>query len=278
MLCLSWGFNQIAIKVAVTEIAPMIQGAIRSVGGLAVILAWCRLRRIPLTDRDGTLRAGIALGISSGIEFVLIYQGLALTTASRGALFLYTHPFFVALGIRVLGERLTGVHWLGLAFSFVGVALAFGVPGAVSDPRMLIGDLMMVGAGALWGLNSLILKGSALRSAPAEKVLCYELVVSAPLLATASLLAAESLNTAPSALAAWCLAFQIVWVVGVTYTLWRVLLQRYSVSRLSAFTFLTPLFGIAAGHLLLGDPLEPSFAVAAALVVGGLVLVNRPTR
>lgn len=42
------------------------------------------------------------------------------------------------------------------------------------------------------------------------------------------------------------------------------------------FTFLTPLFGIAAGHVVLGDPLTPAFALAAALVVAGLVLVNRP--
>jgi len=54
------------------------------------------------------------------------------------------------------------------------------------------------------------------------------------------------------------------------------LIQRYSASRLSAFTFLTPLFGVAAGHLVLGDPLTPAFALAVGLVVTGLVLVNRP--
>ena len=52
--------------------------------------------------------------------------------------------------------------------------------------------------------------------------------------------------------------------------------MRYSASRLSAFTFLTPLFGVAAGHLVLGEPMTPAFAAAVALVAGGLVLVNRP--
>ena len=51
---------------------------------------------------------------------------------------------------------------------------------------------------------------------------------------------------------------------------------RYSASRLSVFTFLTPIFGVAAGHLVLGEPLTPGFALAVALVVAGLVLVNRP--
>jgi len=52
--------------------------------------------------------------------------------------------------------------------------------------------------------------------------------------------------------------------------------QRYSASRLAAFTFLTPLFGVAAGHLVLSEPLTPAFAAAVVLVAAGLVLVNRP--
>jgi drug/metabolite transporter (DMT)-like permease len=80
----------------------------------------------------------------------------------------------------------------------------------------------------------------------------------------------------PSALAWGALAYQTVWVVSVTFVLWLVLISRYSASRLSAFTFLTPIFGVLAGHLVLGDPLTPAFVAAVALVAGGLVLVNRP--
>jgi drug/metabolite transporter (DMT)-like permease len=61
----------------------------------------------------------------------------------------------------------------------------------------------------------------------------------------------------------------------VTFVIWFALIARYSASRLSAFTFLTPLFGVAAGHLLLGDPLTPAFAAAVVLVAVGLLLVNR---
>jgi drug/metabolite transporter (DMT)-like permease len=72
------------------------------------------------------------------------------------------------------------------------------------------------------------------------------------------------------------LAYQIVWVVSVTYVVWFALVVRYSATRLSAFTFLTPLFGVAAGRLVLNEPLTPPFALAVALVALGLVLVNRP--
>jgi drug/metabolite transporter (DMT)-like permease len=71
------------------------------------------------------------------------------------------------------------------------------------------------------------------------------------------------------------LAYQSFWVVSVTFVVWYALVVRYSASRLSAFGFLTPLFGVAAGHLVLGEPMTLGFAAAVALVAAGLVLVNR---
>ena len=64
--------------------------------------------------------------------------------------------------------------------------------------------------------------------------------------------------------------------MSVTFAMWFALIVRYSASRLSVFTFLAPLFGVAAGHLVLNDPLTPAFALAVVLVAGGLLLVNRP--
>ena len=103
----------------------------------------------------------------------------------------------------------------------------------------------------------------------------YQLVVSAPMLAIAAWLAGEQVTHAPSPLSLLALAYQTVWVVSVTFVLWFALVVRYSANRLSAFTFLTPLFGVAAGHLVLGEPLTGAFIAAVALVTGGLVLVNR---
>jgi hypothetical protein len=65
-------------------------------------------------------------------------------------------------------------------------------------------------------------------------------------------------------------------VVAFTYIAWFALIQRFSASRLSTFTFLTPLFGVAAGHFVLGEALTAAFAAAAGLVVVGLIVVNRP--
>jgi len=104
----------------------------------------------------------------------------------------------------------------------------------------------------------------------------YQLVVSVPLLAVAALLLGERVTAWPSALALGSLVYQTVWVVSITFVIWFALIVRYSASRLSAFTFLTPLFGVAAGHVVLDEPITPAFAAAVVLVVAGLVLVNRP--
>jgi len=103
----------------------------------------------------------------------------------------------------------------------------------------------------------------------------YQLVISGPIMAAAAIVAGERMISLPSAMALGSLVYQTVWVVSVTYVVWFALIARFSASRLSAFTFLTPLFGVAAGHVLLGEPLTPAFAAAVVMVAAGLVLVNR---
>jgi drug/metabolite transporter (DMT)-like permease len=134
---------------------------------------------------------------------------------------------------------------------------------------------MMVGAAAAWAATTLLIKASALNRVSPQKTMLYQLVVSAPLLAVGALVFGERINAMPSALALGALAYQIIWVVSVTYVLWFALIVRYSATRLSVFTFLTPLFGVAAGRLVLNEPLTLPFAVAVTLVALGLVLVNR---
>jgi drug/metabolite transporter (DMT)-like permease len=277
-LCLSWGLNQVAVKLALPDIPPLIQSTIRSAGAAVVVLVWARLRGVSLTGRDGTLLPGVAAGILFGFEFVLIYRGLVWTTASRAAVFLYTAPFFVALGARWLipGERLSPTQWLGLALSFLGIVVAFGVPEAASNPYALLGDLMLLGGGAAWGATTLVIKATRLATAPAEKTLAYQIVVSVPILGLGALLLGEQVTHMPGSVPLAWLAYQTFWVVSITYAVWFALVKRYSASRLSAFTFLTPIFGVAAGHFILGDPISAGFALSVVLVVAGLVLVNRP--
>jgi drug/metabolite transporter (DMT)-like permease len=276
-LCLSWGFNNVAIKLAIHDIPPLIQSSARSVIAAILVGAWTQARGIPLLKRDGTLRAGILAGVLFALEFLLIYRGLVWTTATRGVLFLYLAPFFVVIGSRWLvpGDHFHLSQWLGLLLSFVGIVIAFGLPTPAADSRQVLGDLMLVGGAAAWAATTLTIKASALNRISAEKTLLYQLVVSAPLLGLAAIVFRERITVTPSAVALGAFAYQTIYVVSITFTIWFVLVVRYSAARLSVFTFLAPLFGVAAGHFVLGEPLTPAFAVAVALVAAGLLLVNR---
>jgi drug/metabolite transporter (DMT)-like permease len=277
LLCLSWGFNQVAVKLAMHDIPPLLQSTIRSALGALIVASWCRMRGIPLFARDGTLIPGLAAGVAFAAEFYCVFQGLVYTTASRAVLFIYLAPFFVVLGARFVlpDDRFKPWQWAGLGLSFAGMVVAFGLPTPALDPRQMLGDILMVAAALAWAITTLIIKATRLSTIASEKVLLYQLVVSVPLLGGAAYAAGETITRMPDALALSSLAYQTIWVVSVTFAIWFAMVKKFSANRVSAFTFLTPLFGVAAGYLVLGEPLTPAFAAAVALVAGGLVLVNR---
>lgn len=277
LICLTWGFNQPAIKLALHDVPPLTQCAIRSALATLIVLALMRWRGLPIAARDGSLAAGLIAGALFGFEFLLIYRGLLYTTASRAVLFIYLAPFFVVLGARWLfpGDRFGLMQWAGLLMAFAGMVVAFGVPAPASSPDQLLGDLMMAVAAASWAATTLVIKASALSRVSPEKTLLYQLALCVPIVTLGAIVFGERIAAMPSAVSLGSLAYQTI-VVGTTFSVWFALIVKFSASRLSAFTFLTPLFGVAAGHLVLGEPLTPVFALAVALVAGGLILVNRP--
>ena len=113
-LCLSWGFNNVAIKLAIHDIPPLIQSSARSAIAALLVGIWTQMRGMPLFKRDGTLVAGILAGVLFALEFLLIYRGLVFTTAIRTSFFIYLAPFFVVIGSRWLvpGDRFSLSQWL----------------------------------------------------------------------------------------------------------------------------------------------------------------------
>lgn len=283
LLCGAWGFNMVAMKVGTEGIPPVLQAGLRSAVAAPLLFAWCRWRGVGLGDwrRDGTLLPGVAIGAVFGLEFLFLYTGLGLTTASRAVVFLYTAPFFVALSVHFLlpDDRLTPAKAAGLGVAFLGLLLAFaeGLAAPAAGGAALLGDAMCLLAGALWAATTLMLKASRLRAAPPALALLYQLVVSAPLLLLASVLLGEGFAVSPTPLVAAAFLYQATGVAAVSYLVWFRLIARHSTSRLSAFSVLTPVFGVLAGVALLGEGVGPLFGLAVALVAAGLWLVNRPS-
>jgi len=198
--CFLWGLNQVAAKVAIAEVPPLWQAAIRSLGGAVLVFLWARLRGIALFARDGSGPGGLLAGLLFAAEFGCIFLGLQFTTASRMAVFIYISPFVVALGMPFIAksERLSLVQLGGLLVAFAGVAWAFseGFSRPAAGPSQWLGDALGVTAGVLWGATTLAIRGSRLGSAAAEKTLLYQLGVSALALCAAALGAGEALPAA----------------------------------------------------------------------------------
>ncbi|MDI6529406.1 DMT family transporter [Metapseudomonas otitidis] len=274
LLCIVWGFQQVSIKLVEQDVAPVLQLAIRS-GIAALVLGAITLWREGRgAFGDGTLLPGLGVGLLFTLEFFFISEGLVRTSASHIAVFLYTAPIFAALGLHLIlpEERLSPVQWLGVLVAFGGIALAFlGKPGNAAGS--LFGDALGICAAIAWGATTVLIRGSSLSEAAPVKTLFYQLgVAGVVLLAVAA--ATGRLGLIPSDRALLSLGFQVVVVALISYLGWFWLLRRYLASRLSMLSFMTPLFGVGFGVLVLGEPLDSSFIFGGLLVLGGLLLVT----
>ncbi|WP_070400129.1 DMT family transporter [Hydrogenophaga sp. PML113] len=277
--CAFWGFQQILIKVAVAEVPPLWQASLRFWGATLLLWLWCRARGVPLFQRDSTLKAGLLAGLLFAGEFSFIYLGLQLTSASRLTVFLYTSPFVVALLLpRVVpSERLRRVQWVGLVIAFAAVVTAFSEGFANGSPGagQWRGDAMALGAGLLWGLTTLTIRASRLATASAEKTLFYQVAVTAAVAPLLSLALGETWGWSYSGLAWGSIALQTAVGAFASYLAWMWMLRHYPATQISTFTFLTPVFALVFGVLLLGEPLTLRLMLALGGVALGIVLVSR---
>lgn len=278
VLCLIWGLQQVVLKAAAGDVAPLMQIALRS--GIAAVLvgilmAW-RRERIRLDD--GTLGPGLIAGSLFALEFLLVGEGLRHTSASHMVVFLYTAPIFVALGLhfKLPAERLSALQWFGIALAFAGIVVTFigREHGGTAKPgNMLLGDLLALLSGIAWGATTVVVRITSLSRASATQTLLYQLVIGFVLLIAAAAALGQT-GIRPTPLAIGSLFFQSVIVSFASYLLWFWLLRRYLASRLGVFSFMTPLFGVAFGVWLLAEPMEISFLLGALLVISGVLIVS----
>lgn len=275
LLCLTWGLGQVATKLAAEGVSLVTQAAIRSAVATVLLFAWTRARGIPLFGRDGTLGAGILAGLLFGGEFVFMFLGLAWTDAARMVVFIYLNPCFTAIGLAwfVPGERMNAKQWAGVLVAFGGLVLAFA-DGFFTSRGTLQGDAFGLIAGLFWAATTVLIRATKLSAISAGKTLFYQLAVSAVMLALLAVAFGEPGVTKLTPVVVLSLAYQCVIVAFASFLAWFWLLTRYLASRLSVFSFLTPLFGVAAGVILLGEPVTAAFLGAAALVGAGIFLVN----
>jgi drug/metabolite transporter (DMT)-like permease len=279
VLCALWGSNQGILKLTAREVHPVLQVGLRCLIASVMIVVWAAFRRERLFLRDGTLMSGLLAGGLFAAEFVIVAVGINYTTASHMSVFLYTAPIFTALGLhlRVPEERFGAAQWAGVALAFGGVFVIFATEFLSSrpiDPAQFLGDGMAIVGGAMWAATTVIIRSTRLREASASKVTLYQLAMAAAVLLACTPLLPFGNSLRMSGLAWASILWQAAIIAFASYLIWFWLMKTYSTSKLSIASFLTPMFGVGFGVIVLDEPLTPNFIVGAALVLAGIAVVN----
>jgi drug/metabolite transporter (DMT)-like permease len=278
LLCFLWGAQSVSIKFSNQGMPPLMAAALRSLVAGGLVWAYARLKGRRVAFPPGQILHALMIGLLFGLEFLFLYWGLVFTPVSRSLIFMYTHPFWVALGAHFFlkGDRLTPAKLFGLVLAFGGVAAVFQARSPELSPLYWIGDLMALSAAIFWAATTLYIKRIAETvSMDHYQTLFAQLIYSFPVLAMGSVLFELPAELDLNLLVLTSLFYQSFIVAFASYLIWFWLIHRHTVSRLAAFTFMTPLFGVILGGLVLDEPVTALIWIGLACVGGGVYVVNR---
>lgn len=282
-----WAGTPVAIRFSTERLPPVTVAGLRF--GLAAIfmVGWAAANgtRVILTPRElvQPMIGGVLLFLQIGLFTVGIHQ----SNASHGSVFINTFVFWIVAIEHFVhrSDRLTWRRSLGLALAAGAVGLILGTaensesPGVIEAPS-LSGDLLLLLSALLLGVKILYTK-SAVRTLHPDQFVLWHAVFGTILFALWSVFfegfrPSELTDLSDPVLqrALWGVAYQGVMVAGLCFAIQARLLRKHSASRISVFSFSTPLFGILFAVLLRGDPVSPWLYVAGAAVAVGIYLVN----
>lgn len=270
------GLNQALIKIVNTGFQPVFQAGLRSACAFVPVLLFAVLTRKRLSLTDGSFWPGLLCGGFFAAEFLLLFLALDYTTVARASVFMYSMPFWVAIGAHVLipGEQLTPVRLIGLALAMVGIVWALLDDAAPATPNAIWGDLASLVAAMFWAGIALMVRTTRLSRATPVMQLLYQLCVSGIVLIAIAPIFGDLIRE-PTPLVFGIFAFQVLVIISIGFTVWLWVLSVYPASDMASFGFLAPLFGVLFGWLLLDEPITSAIVGGLALVSVGIVLINR---
>jgi drug/metabolite transporter (DMT)-like permease len=273
------GLNQVVIKVSNGGFQPVFMAGLRSVGAALVVLAWIKVRGLDNHVPDGGRIWGLALGALFASEFICIFFALDITSVARVSILFYTMPLWLSIAAHFLipDERIHGRKAVGLLLALAGIVLAFADRGEPGQGPSLLGDILSLIAAFGWAGIALIVRLTPMGRASPETQLFWQLSVSAPILLGASLFFGPFFRD-PEAIHIAGLAFQIFAVASFGFLTWFWLMSVYPASGVASFSFLSPVFSVLLGWLLLGEDISAQVWLALAFVSLGIMLINRPPK
>ena len=276
LLACFWGGNAVAMKIALQEMPlPFILAGLRFALGALVIGLWGILNRIDLKLRRGEVSSLLILSLIFTAQMCTFNLGAKFTRAGRVSLFINTNPFFVAILAHffIRNDKLNIRKVLGLILAFCGIYVIFRDKIGFNSLRV-VGDSLVLVSGFLLGVLTVYTK-KLVQRINAYKLLLWEMIFGlAPFFGLSLALERSSPHTISLNLIL-AIIHQGAVVAGFCFVAWTLLLKRYSASKLSAFLFTTPLFGVGLSSLILQEPITAYLIVGAILVAGGIYVVNK---
>lgn len=271
-----WGIHYLSIKFVSEGIAPVFAATLRSSIGAFCGILYCLRIGQPLFHTGIMLFHGFVVGLLLGLEFACIFFGMRYTDAGRSVIFVYLSPLVVALGAHFFlkDDRLTFHKAAGLVIAFAGVVIVFEGRPRSAKPTMIFGDILEILAGVLWGATTLYIKRFMGHRIHPINTFLYQLVFSIPILLGISLVLEPRWFFKANPFILGNVAFQGFVVAFLSLFLWFRLIHKYKVTRLSAFTLFTPIFGVLSGIVVLGEEFTLSLMIGLPLVCFGILLVN----
>lgn len=273
LLSALWGGNTVAVKIGVADAPPLMLAALRFAIGGACVVGWGLWTRAPFRLQPGEALPLLGLGLLFAVQLGLLNVGVWLSTAGHAAVLLNAYPVYIVplAHLIVPGDQLTAAKLGGILLGFGGVLVLFADQLlAPLDPgsTILLGDLILSVSAILLALRQVVLNRQLQRIHPLKPLLA-QVVVGTP----AFLVLSWALESQPT-VATWRLAgslfYQGVVIAGFNFIANMWLLKTYRPSALAAFTLTTPLFGVAATAVVLGEPIGWRLAVSAILVAAGV--------
>lgn len=270
----------VSIKLSLYGLPPIFSATVRSLG--ASLILWVYLhftKRQAFMDAENVIH-GVAVGALFGTEFLFLYWGTSFTDVSRAVVFLYTQPLWVAVGAHFFlpDDRLSRAKIIGLIAAFMGLVLVFHSRTGGLQRWYWVGDIMETAAGFLWAATSIYIKKYMLdKNITHYQTLFSQLFYSIPILGIGVLIFEPDAKIVLDVLTVGTIFYQTVIIASASYLLWFWMVHRYQISVLSAFTFLTPLFGVLLSGIILGEPLPLMLWLGLILVACGIYLVSKPS-
>lgn len=276
IVVLAWGVNWSVTKQLVQFFSPLWTSAIRSwiaLAGLLVILGVSNNLVIP-ERRDIPVVLSVAL-LHMTVFSVLVAAGARFLPASKAIVLGYTTPLWVAIAAPLLGkDTLTAPKVGGALLGLIGLAVILN-PASIdwTNTNVLLGAAMVILAAISWAANIIYIRAHRWIASPLQLLIWQVLVATIVLSVSATI--ADGL---PHVKWSWKLVLLFLYsgLIGTALAYWAMSMVNKSISALttSLGTTGTPLVGIAAAAILLGEPIDMSLAIAAGLIVTGIALAT----